>query len=63
MRSKYNPHKACGCRSCRLGAGTAYGQHVHRAGNRKMRHEDKLSLKVAPLDYASGAITSTPFTD
>ena len=57
-----NEHPRCGCRMCRIGAASSSGKSVHRAVNRKIRHETKIGLARDGADF-SPVTVSTPYTD
>lgn len=57
-----NEHPRCGCKSCRRGAGSAYGKFIHKAVNRAIRHATKISLRQKGEDFEM-VIVSTPYTD
>ena len=59
---KKNEHPRCGCKACRRGAATQYGQMLHRAVNRKIRHATKILLRLKGEDFEA-VIISTPPTD
>ena len=61
--TKRNEHPACGCRSCRRGAGTAFGQHIHTYINRAIRHATKIALKKLNPEDFEPILVSTPYTD
>ena len=66
--TKHNPHPRCSCRACRAGAGSKWGQAVHRRVNRKIRHGERLAMyqlligTTCPDGYVS-TIVSTGYTD
>ena len=65
---KLNPHKRCGCASCRRGAGTTAGQYVHRATERALRRAARTQLReiavgIRPVDMFDAWLVSTPPTD
>jgi hypothetical protein len=55
-------HKSCGCKTCRAGAGTTYGQYVHRLVNKRIRQMVRHALRNNPEDVFFGQ-TKTPYTD
>ena len=57
-----NEHPRCGCKACKRGAAGAYGKFVHRAVNRKIRHETRVALKRKGDDFDM-VIVSTTYTD
>lgn len=64
MNAKFNEHPRCGCRSCRRGAGTVFGQFIHKQTNRKIRHDTKRALRnVEEWDLFMPVRVSTPMTD
>ena len=61
-----NEHPRCGCRSCRRGAGSPFGQLIHKAGNRKIRRATRQALRTLPaddLDTFVSVIVPAPLTD
>ena len=57
-----NEHPRCSCKQCKRGAASEYGEFIHRAINRKIRHATKIQLKQKGDDFEM-VIISTPFTD
>jgi RNase P protein component len=57
-----NEHPRCGCKACKRGAASTYGKFVHRAVNRKIRHETRVELKRKGDDFDL-VIVSTTYTD
>jgi len=55
-------HKSCGCQHCRRGAGSSYGQYVHRLVNKRVRQMVRMALRNNPEDVFFGQ-TKTPHTD
>lgn len=55
--AKYNEHPRCGCFHCRHAHGKGV-QAVHRAGNRRIRHQYKAVLQNA--DETPLVIIATP---
>jgi len=55
-------HKSCGCKTCRLGAGSAWGKFVHRLVNKRVRQMVRHALRNNPEDVFFGQ-TKTPYTD
>ena len=62
MRSKYNPHKSCGCRMCRYGRGTKSGQYTLRQAEKTERQLTKVKLKKDPYNYEP-VLVATDYTD
>lgn len=63
MNSKAKETRSCGCRHCRLGAGSAYGQAVHRQTNRAIRRETKRQLRTGDIAEFVPIRGATPYTD
>jgi len=55
-------HIRCSCSSCKRGAGTAFGQFIHKMINRKIRHTAKRELRRMGDNFES-ITNSTPYTD
>lgn len=56
-------HIRCSCPQCKLGAASEAGKYVHRAINRKIRHETKQRLKRTEPEDFMAMTWSTPYTD
>lgn len=65
--TKGNEHPACGCRSCRRGAGSKWGQYMHTTVNRAIRRRNRAALKAviqtSDIDSHMALVASTPYTD
>lgn len=62
--TKGNEHPACGCRSCRRGAGSNWGKHIHTTVNRAIRRRNRAALKgIKDIDTYMARVVSTPYTD
>lgn len=67
-----NEHPRCGCRQCRLGASSEYGQFAHAATNRAIRRGNRVALCALVHDINAGGSAAedfmplrvpTPYTD